>query len=92
MGPQGQISDYPSKNWAGLVPTNYAPRWEMFTQYSNSTPSAEYNDAEFGAQLLDLGVKRCEQTWNAPAPTREQTNLKKVLAYVKNQWPAVFGA
>jgi alpha-N-acetylglucosaminidase len=91
-GPQGQISDYASKSWAGLVSTYYAPRWEMFTQYLNSTPVAEYNFTAFDAQLLDFGLKWCQQTWSAPAPSREQTDLKKVLAYVQGQWPTVFGA
>lgn len=89
-GPEGQISDYASKSWAGLVSTYYAPRWEMFTQYLNATPSADYNVTAFDAQLLDFGLKWCQETWRAPAPTQQQTNLKRVLAYVQRQWPSVF--
>jgi len=29
-GPQGQISDYASKMWGGLVRSYYWPRWKMF--------------------------------------------------------------
>jgi len=29
-GPNGEISDYASKQWSGLIRAYYAPRWEMF--------------------------------------------------------------
>ncbi len=32
-GPAGQISDYASKSWSGLVSTYYLPRWQMFVDY-----------------------------------------------------------
>lgn len=30
-GPNGEISDYASRQWAGLVGAYYLPRWQMFT-------------------------------------------------------------
>lgn len=89
-GPQGQISDYASKSWAGLVSTYYVPRWEMFVQYLNSTPYAQYNSSELKQQFLDFGLNWDQQTWNAPAPSGSATNLQKVLAHVQSRWPAVF--
>ncbi|KAJ5981184.1 hypothetical protein N7499_001803 [Penicillium canescens] len=91
-GPQGQINDYASKSWAGLVSTYYVPRWEMFVQYLNSTPPASYNVTEWEAQLLDFGLRWQEQTWKAPEPSGDATNLQKALAYVRAQWPSVFDA
>ena len=32
-GPMGEISDYASKQWGGLVGTYYAQRWEAFVEY-----------------------------------------------------------
>jgi alpha-N-acetylglucosaminidase len=32
-GPNGEIHDYASKSWGGLVSGYYIPRWEIFTQY-----------------------------------------------------------
>ncbi|ETO11259.1 hypothetical protein RFI_26116 [Reticulomyxa filosa] len=42
-GPQGQISDYASKMWGGLVRSYYRPRWKMFVDMlvesvDNGTP------------------------------------------------------
>lgn len=88
-GPQGQISDYASKSWAGLVSTYYVPRWQMFVQYLNSTPPASYNVTEFDAQLLDFGLQWQQQTWNA---TTSSMNLQKALVYVQGRWPTVFSA
>eukprot|EP00475_Leptophrys_vorax_P018494 TRINITY_DN2529_c0_g1_i1.p1 TRINITY_DN2529_c0_g1~~TRINITY_DN2529_c0_g1_i1.p1 ORF type:complete len:618 (-),score=137.25 TRINITY_DN2529_c0_g1_i1:562-2142(-) len=31
-GPDGQISDYASKQWSGLVGTYYLPRWKLFVE------------------------------------------------------------
>ncbi len=91
-GPHGQISDYASKSWAGLVSTYYVPRWEMFVQYLKSTPAASYNQTAFSAQLLDFGLKWNAQTWDAAKLSGDEGDLKKVLADVKGQWPTVFGA
>lgn len=91
-GPDGEISDYASKSWAGLVSTYYVPRWEMFVQYLNSTAPAAYNYTELKTQYLNFGVKWQERMWNAPAPTGAAADLRKVVASVKRHWPAVFGA
>ncbi|KAJ6114723.1 hypothetical protein N7486_000501 [Penicillium sp. IBT 16267x] len=91
-GPRGEISDYASKSWAGLVSTYYVPRWEIFVQYLNSTPPTSYNQTEFNAQLLDFALKWNEQTSNAPTPSGGARDLKKALAYVQGQWPTVFRA
>lgn len=91
-GPDGQISDYASKSWAGLVSSYYVPRWEMFVQYLNSTAPAAYDYAELQKQYLDFGLQWQGQTWDAPAPTGDAADLRKVLASVKNDWPSIFGA
>ena len=37
-GPTGEISDYASKQWGGLISSYYVPRWKMFVEYTmNST-------------------------------------------------------
>jgi alpha-N-acetylglucosaminidase len=81
--PQGQINDYASKSWAGLVSTYYLPRWEMFVQYLSSTPPVSYDVTEWDVQLLDFGLRWQEQTWKACEPSGDATNLQKVLAYVR---------
>ncbi|GAW27231.1 hypothetical protein SAMD00023353_9000060 [Rosellinia necatrix] len=51
-GPAGQISDYASRAWAGLVGSYYLPRWRAFVDYLAATPPAEYDQAVFAAGLL----------------------------------------
>jgi alpha-N-acetylglucosaminidase len=53
-GPNGEIHDYASKQWAGVTADYYKPRWEFFTQWlvqlvNNGT---KWNTEAFGAQIL----------------------------------------
>ncbi|QSZ32336.1 hypothetical protein DSL72_001910 [Monilinia vaccinii-corymbosi] len=51
-GPTGQIEDYASKSWAGLVGGYYLPRWEMFLGYIGEVGIAEYNATEIQGRLM----------------------------------------
>lgn len=62
-GPTGQISDYASKSWAGLVSTYYLPRWQMFVNYCANTPYARYNYTALSAQTLAFEESWQTQTW-----------------------------
>ncbi|KAF8530887.1 alpha-N-acetylglucosaminidase [Gautieria morchelliformis] len=64
-GPDGEISDYASKQWAGLVGSYYLPRWEMFTTYlQNTKKNGEvYNSTLIAQQLLAFGQQWDNQTW-----------------------------
>lgn len=53
-GPNGEIADYASKQWSGLVSTFYVPRWRIFIQYLEYTPPASFNATEVTNQLLDF--------------------------------------
>jgi alpha-N-acetylglucosaminidase len=51
-GPTGQISDYASKSWGGLVSEYYLPRWNKFVGYLIITEPVDYNQTEFQVALL----------------------------------------
>ncbi|KAL3418249.1 hypothetical protein PVAG01_09965 [Phlyctema vagabunda] len=55
-GPRGQISDYASKSWGGLVKGYYLPRWQIFVNYLLTVDAANYNDSSVDAQLLDFSL------------------------------------
>ncbi|ESZ94395.1 hypothetical protein SBOR_5188 [Sclerotinia borealis F-4128] len=57
-GPTGQIEDYASKSWGGLVNGYYLPRWEMFLEYIGEVGFAEYIATDILGQL-----KRFEEEW-----------------------------
>lgn len=65
-GPNGEINDYASKAWAGLVGTYYRPRWEAFVEYLVETKTAAgkaYSAAEVQAEMIKLGVEWSNGTW-----------------------------
>jgi alpha-N-acetylglucosaminidase len=51
-GPNGEISDYASKSWGGLVSGYYLPRWEIFIGYLEETEIGSYNVTALNARLL----------------------------------------
>lgn len=59
-GPNGQISDYANKNWAGLVSSYYGMRWLLFTDELTEClkNQREYNETAFHRKLLEA-----EQQW-----------------------------
>ena len=90
-GPNGEISDYASKQWGGLVSSYYVPRWRMFIEYLKSTPTASYNVTELHAKLRAFELHWQDETWSAPEPTGDMVDLKKVLERIVHNWPSVFG-
>uniref|UniRef100_A0A0B7BFH7 Alpha-N-acetylglucosaminidase n=1 Tax=Arion vulgaris TaxID=1028688 RepID=A0A0B7BFH7_9EUPU len=53
-GPHGEIHDYASKQWAGVIADFYKPRWQFFTQYiveliQNGT---YWNTETFGERIM----------------------------------------
>ncbi|RDX54615.1 alpha-N-acetylglucosaminidase [Lentinus brumalis] len=64
-GPDGEINDYASKAWAGLVGTYYRPRWAAFVEYLADTKQtgAAYNATTVSAQMIALGKAWSNGTW-----------------------------
>jgi alpha-N-acetylglucosaminidase len=60
-GPDGQISDYATKHWAGLLSTYYLPRWNYFVTFLLNAVSAgkPFDGDRFGTVLMAF-----EQQWN----------------------------
>lgn len=93
-GPTGQISDYASKSWSGLVSSYYVPRWEKFIDYLTNTPATKYNQTEFNQELLKWELQWQNQTIAAGLKRAEEENvagtLQPVLESVIAQWKDVF--
>ncbi|KAJ3472223.1 hypothetical protein NLG97_g11175 [Lecanicillium saksenae] len=58
-GPNGEIQDYASKQWSGLVGDYYAQRWQMFVDYLVATDPKDYDQNAFKKKLMDWELK-----WN----------------------------
>ncbi|KIJ08773.1 glycoside hydrolase family 89 protein [Paxillus involutus ATCC 200175] len=63
-GPDGEINDYASKQWGGLVAGYYAPRWEAFVQYLVDTKEngTSYNSTAVLDVMIEMGGKWDNQT------------------------------
>ncbi|KAH7886790.1 glycoside hydrolase family 89 protein [Phlebopus sp. FC_14] len=63
-GPTGQINDYASKQWGGLVGNYYAPRWQAFIQYLVDTKQNDtaYNTTAVSEIMLEIGEAWDSQT------------------------------
>ena len=60
-GPSGEINDYASKQWGGLVADYYLPRWETFLGYLLLNGPQTYN-----ASVARAGVKSVESNFQTP--------------------------
>jgi alpha-N-acetylglucosaminidase len=79
-GPDGEISDYASKSWGGLVSGYYIPRWEKFIEYLSSTAHANYNTTAFDDELLNWELEWNDET--SKSSSSKTGNLEKVLSEV----------
>ncbi|KAG0708509.1 glycoside hydrolase family 89 protein [Suillus ampliporus] len=64
-GPTGEINDYASKQWGGLVGGYYVPRWEAFIDYLVGTKEngTAYNATAVANTMLVIGEQWDTQTW-----------------------------
>lgn len=64
-GPTGEINDYASKQWGGIVGGYYVPRWEAFVDYLVGTKenSTAYNATAVANTMLAIGEQWDAQTW-----------------------------
>jgi alpha-N-acetylglucosaminidase len=69
-GPTGEINDYASKSWGGLVSGYYIPRWQMFVEYLVETGVGSYNVTALNAKMLQFGEGWDVQTSGNGAKTQ----------------------
>jgi alpha-N-acetylglucosaminidase len=64
-GPTGEINDYASKQWGGLIGGYYVPRWEAFIDYLVGTKAngTVYNATAVANNMLVIGEQWDAQTW-----------------------------
>ncbi|KAI3325998.1 glycoside hydrolase family 89 protein [Xylariaceae sp. AK1471] len=91
-GPTGQISDYASRSWSGLVSTYYLPRWQKFIDYLVATPSNQYNQTTFAAELLEWELSWVNQTTAGSELQDSTKDLQTVMARIINCWRSTFTA
>ncbi|KAG1734578.1 glycoside hydrolase family 89 protein [Suillus lakei] len=65
-GPTGEINDYASKQWGGLVGGYYMSRWESFVDYLVGTKASgdAYNATAIANAMLVIGEQWDVQKWD----------------------------
>ncbi|KAI1812548.1 glycoside hydrolase family 89 protein [Poronia punctata] len=89
-GPTGQISDYASRAWSGLVSTYYLPRWQKFVEYLVATPPDKYNQKVFAGELLEWESEWVYQTTDDNEPEDPTEDLQAVIAAVVESLGSLF--
>ena len=59
-GPKGEITDYASKQWSGLVSDYYLPRWELYINTVNANMKA---GTPFDQNTFNTNCRVIEQAW-----------------------------
>ncbi|KAI5701901.1 hypothetical protein M8J75_014504 [Diaphorina citri] len=54
-GPRGEIVDYASKQWSGLVSSHHLPRWTLFISYLNKSldQNITFNQKQYNKDVLN---------------------------------------
>ncbi|CAO2647564.1 Nn.00g084860.m01.CDS01 [Neocucurbitaria sp. VM-36] len=81
-GPGGEISDYASKSWGGLVGDYYLPRWETFLAYLAGVSPEAYSDGEARARVE--GVESAFQVAGSGLGIREASESGSVRSVVES--------
>jgi len=59
-GPDGEIADYASKLWTGLISNYYLPRWQLFIE---SLTTAVQQGQDWNEAAYDTAKRQREQDW-----------------------------
>ncbi|KAL7802663.1 glycoside hydrolase family 89 protein [Trichoderma afarasin] len=89
-GPQGNIEDYASKQWAGLVGTYYVERWQQFIDYLATTKPANYNQTAFHTKLMAWEIQWGQQTSSTKNAATGPSDIRSVLDTTIKTWGSLF--
>lgn len=98
-GPNGEIPDYASKEWAGLVGGFYGERWRIFVEYLVEVVAAGGGPAGYNASTVEERLVAFEQGWQMERWGKgfdegvcegEGEEVRDVIAQVAAEWPEVF--
>ncbi|KAH0493356.1 hypothetical protein TgHK011_000030 [Trichoderma gracile] len=89
-GPSGQLIDYASKPWSGLMKTYHLKRWQMFVEYLIVTEPGQYNQTEFQEQLLVWELSWVNNTGGQIEEPDGKLKVQEIIAETVEQWVEIF--
>ncbi|KIW99859.1 uncharacterized protein Z518_10787 [Rhinocladiella mackenziei CBS 650.93] len=92
-GPAGEISDYASRQWAGLVGGYYVPRWRLFTEaYIDALRSGvPVNQTAWENQLLTWEEQQQIPLGQNLEQLRDPTELQGMMTSIEEAWCEMLG-
>ncbi|GFF94021.1 alpha-N-acetylglucosaminidase [Aspergillus udagawae] len=88
-GPMGEVSDYASKQWSGLVSSYYVPRWQIFVGYLYNVTPQNFDPSELHQSLQNFELQWQQQS-ECLKDGGPETDLQNVLESLQKQWPDIF--
>ena len=85
-GPTGQIADYASKQWSGLVSAYYLPRWQMFVSTLTDALVAGKDWDEGAYDMAKRAVEEAWQTSREKYPTTPSGDTLQYAQYVFDKY------
>eukprot|EP01064_Diplonema_japonicum_P009889 TRINITY_DN17307_c0_g2_i1.p1 TRINITY_DN17307_c0_g2~~TRINITY_DN17307_c0_g2_i1.p1 ORF type:complete len:722 (+),score=146.96 TRINITY_DN17307_c0_g2_i1:36-2201(+) len=85
-GPKGEITDYASKQWSGLVKDYYKPRWEL---YLSTCAQASASGSPFPASTYSTQARALEEAWQHGTqkyPTQPTGNPVTIATGIVNKY------
>ncbi|KAL7809425.1 putative alpha-N-acetylglucosaminidase [Trichoderma gracile] len=89
-GPSGQLIDYASKPWSGLMKTYHLKRWQMFVEYLIVTEPGQYNQTEFQERLLVWELSWVNNTGGQIEEPDGKLKVQEIIAETVEQWVEIF--
>ncbi|KIX07236.1 uncharacterized protein Z518_01889 [Rhinocladiella mackenziei CBS 650.93] len=92
-GPNGEITDYASRHWAGLVGAYYLPRWQMFMEaYMDALRSGvPVNESALGEQRLTWEKEQQSLLAQNAGQLRDPNGLQAMVRWIEDEWCEVLG-
>ncbi|KAK8207568.1 putative alpha-N-acetylglucosaminidase [Phyllosticta capitalensis] len=95
-GPRGEISDYASKPWAGLVAGYYVPRWRIWLEYVGNATVVGVYDADVVEERLDAfeadwQTEGLEELSGLERREVDVASLREEVEGVRARWAGVLG-
>ncbi|GAB1603501.1 alpha-N-acetylglucosaminidase-like isoform X3 [Argonauta hians] len=86
-GPNGEISDYASKQWSGLVKNYYYPRWKLFVDMlkADLSNTTSFNQDKYNQQVLET-VEKPFTFDRSTFPTKPQGDTLKLLQHIYSKY------
>jgi alpha-N-acetylglucosaminidase len=81
-GPDGEILDYASKSWGGLIRYYYLPRWQTYLEYVVDTPPGAYNASEARARVREVEVAFQSVDLGSVEGSGEESSVREVVESV----------